>query len=651
MTDHRGSDGEKGSFAESSGSFAPFEAWSEWFVNNMGAMAAPGPIGDGAEPEAATTGDPLMSAMQKLSDANPMSNIVPLDWVEISRALRTLWEREMSDPRRAMQIAADYNQRLFETNMKVWGDTMSRLWDLSPQEGGEERGKPDKRFSEPEWRENPYYETLKETYLLASEYLLKEAEEADGQEETREQRFLKFHLKQFVDAMAPANFLLTNPAAFKRIMETGGMSLVDGARNLTSDLKEGRLSMVDANAFEVGENLATTPGKVVYRNELIELIQYAPKTKRVYEVPLLFLPPWINKYYILDLSEKNSLVKYLVEQGFTVFMTSWKNPDSSMAETKFEDYMTLGPLKAVDVIREITGSEKVNPVGYCIGGALLVMTLAWLEAGNDEKEKRKFGDPTFMVSLQDYSEVGSTETFMDEPQVEAMEMQMMERGYLDDRKVANMFNLLRSSDLIWANVINNYLLGQKPPALDMLYWNSDGANMARDAHSFYIRNTYLENNLIKPGGVELADRPIDLGLITSDIYAVGAEKDHIVPWKSAWEISKLTSAKNTHFTLAASGHIAGMISPPEKSRGYWTGEEGQYYETAEKWREHAREHEGSWWEDWKGWLEQRSGEQTDAPQVGSHRYPPLENAPGGYVKETHATHADAARIGQREKQD
>ena len=637
MTDSRGSGGETGIPKSGSAAFAPFEAWSEWLKNNMDATSATqGSTGEEAGAEGATASDPLMSAMQKLSDANPMSNIIPLDWMEISKSLQTLMKREMSDPQRAMKVAMDYNRRLFETNMKVWSDIASRFWGL-PRQEEEEEGKPDKRFSAPEWESNPYYETLKETYLLASEYLLEEADEADGEGEAEEQQRLKFHLKQFVDAMAPVNFLLTNPAALKRITETGGMSLVDGARNLASDLEEGRLSMVDANAFEVGENLATTPGKVVYRNELIELIQYEPRTERVHETPLLFLPPWINKYYILDLSEKNSMVKYLVEQGFTVFMTSWKNPDSSMEETRFEDYMSLGPLKAVDVIREITGSEKVNPVGYCIGGTLLVMTLAWLAAGDDEKEKHKFGDPTFMVALQDFSEVGDTEVFMDEPQFEAMEMQMLERGYLDDRKVANMFNLLRSSDLIWANVINNYLLGQKPPALDMLYWNSDGARMARDAHSFYIRNTYLENNLIEPGKVELMGRPIDLGRITNDLYAVGAEKDHIVPWQSAWQISKLTNTNSTHFTLAASGHIAGMISPPEKGKGYWTGEEGQNYETAEEWRENAEEHGGSWWEDWRGWLEQRSGGQADAPRVGSEQYPPIEDAPGTYVKEMHGS--------------
>ncbi|MCA1729523.1 MAG: class I poly(R)-hydroxyalkanoic acid synthase, partial [Actinobacteria bacterium] len=313
MTDSRGSSGAMGVPNSGSAAFAPFEAWSEWLRNNMGSMSATqGSTGKeaGAVPKGATANDPLMSVMGKLPD-NPMSNIIPLDWMEIAKALQTVMKRQMSDPQRAMQVATDYNRRLFQTNMKVWSDIASRFWGLPQQEKeAEEEGKPDKRFSGPEWNENPYYETLKEMYLLASEYLLEEAEEIDEQGETEEQRVLKFHLKQFVDAMAPVNFLLTNPAAIKRIMETGGMSLVDGARNLTSDIKEGRLSMVDANAFEVGENLATTPGKVVYRNELIELIQYEPKTERVHETPLLFLPPWINKYYILDLSEKNSFVRY-----------------------------------------------------------------------------------------------------------------------------------------------------------------------------------------------------------------------------------------------------------------------------------------------------------------------------------------------------
>src|ERR687894_1263877 len=492
------------------GTMAPFDLWTEWMRANMGAVTAtpgasvpwlmtPG-VSTGEEvaalPEGTMRQDPLLSTVEKLWDANPVQNVLPLNWVEITRSLQTLWMREMSDPARALQRATDFNAKLFSATMDTWREAANRFWGLeTPQD--EEEGRPDKRFSAPDWEQNPFYETLKESYLLASEYLLNEAEETDG-EDTAEQRRLKFHLKQFVDAMAPVNYLLTNPAALKRAFETGGASLAEGTRNLLGDLQEGRMSMTDANAFKPGENLAITPGKVVYRNELIELIQYEPTTEKVHETPVMFIPPWINKYYILDLRPKNSLVKYLVDEGYTVFMISWKNPDASMEDTKFDDYMTKGPLAAAEVVRDITGSEKVNPVGYCVGGTLLAVALAWLAEGDDENP---FNASTFMVYLQDFSEVGETEVFIDEPQIEFMEQQMLERGYLDNRKMANMFNLLRSNDLIWSNVVNNYLLGQKPPAFDLLYWNSDGTRMARDAHSFYLRNTSLENNLIDPGKV------------------------------------------------------------------------------------------------------------------------------------------------------
>src|SRR5918993_1291381 len=573
--------------------FAPFEMWMEWFKNNMGnASATPGAgvpwlmspgISTGEEelPEGAVKNDPLMSAMQKAWEANPVSSVIPIDWIEITRALQTLWMREMSDPVRATQVAADYNRRFVQASMEVW----------------------------------------------------QEAEEtANGQADTEEQRRLKFHLRQFVEAMAPVNFFLTNPAAIKRAIETGGTSLVDGARNLMSDLEDGSLSMVDSEAFEVGENLATTPGKVVYRNRLMELIQYEPRTEKVHEVPIVFIPPWINKYYIVDLRPENSFVKYMLEQGFQFFMISWKNPDASMADVKFEDYMHEGPLEAVDVALEITGADKVNPIGYCIGGTLLAMMMAYLAAGDNE-ERQKLGPPTFMVSLQDFSEVGELSAFIDEPQVEFMEMQMLERGYLGGRNLANVFNLLQPRQLVWSNVINNYLLGQKPPAFDMLYWNSDSTRQPRDAQNWYLRNTYLENNLVKPGKIEFDGRPLDLGKIMGDIYAVGAEKDHIVPWRSAWSIGRLTGG-NVRFTLAAGGHIAGMMAPPDKAKGYWASEETGKYETPEEWLENAEQHEGTWWEDFISWLEPHSGEQVDPPQVGSDQYPPIEDAPGTYVKES-----------------
>src|ERR687894_1327599 len=459
MTDERTGEG-----AGTSTPMAPFDLWAQWLRSTLGEVTAPPGASvpwlmspgvstrEEAEqlPEGAIRQDPLLATVEQLWDANPLQNVLPINWVEITRSLQTLWARELSDPARATRRAVEYNQRLFETTMEVWSDATSRFWGL-PRQEEEEEGRPDKRFSEPEWENNPFYQTLKESYLLASEYLLREADETDGQD-TEEQRRLKFHLRQFVDAMAPVNFLLTNPAALRRIVETGGASLAEGTRNLLADLKEGRLSMTDTTAYELGENIAVTPGKVVYRNELIELIQYEPQTEQVYETPILFIPPWINKYYILDLRPQNSMVRYLVEQGFQVFMISWKNPDASMKDTKFEDYMTEGPLAAAEVVKEITGSEKVNPVGYCVGGTLLAITLAWLAAGDEETP---FGPPTFMVALQDFTEVGETEVFIDEPQIEFMEQQMLERGYLDNRKMANMFNLLRSNDLIWSNVVNN----------------------------------------------------------------------------------------------------------------------------------------------------------------------------------------------------
>jgi polyhydroxyalkanoate synthase subunit PhaC len=644
MTEGRaGNGGERG---EAAAPMAPFDLWTQWLRTNMGEvtvppgasvpwLAMPGvPASEAAEalPEGAIRNDPLLQTMEQLWDANPLRNVLPISWGEIARALQTLWVRELRDPARATQRAVEYNQRLFETTMEVWSDATARFWGL-PREEKEEQGRPDKRFSEPEWENNPFYQTLKESYLLASEYLMNEANETDGYDD-EEQRRLRFHLRQFVDAMAPVNFLLTNPAALRRIAETGGTSLAEGTRNLLSDLKEGRLSMTDTTAFELGENIAVTPGKVVYRNELIELIEYEPQTEKVYETPILFIPPWINRYYILDLTPEKSMVRYLVEEGFTVFMISWKNPDASMSEINFEDYMTEGLLAAAEVIREITGSEKLNPVGYCVGGTLLAIALAWL-AASEAGDENPFKASTFMVALQDFTDVGDTAVFIDEPQVEFMEQSMMERGYLDNRKMANMFNLLRSSELIWSNVINNYLLGQKPPAFDLLYWNADGTRMARDAHSFYLRNTYLENNLIEPGKVEIKGRPIDLGKIEGEIYAVGAERDHIVPWYSAWKIGQLTSA-TTRFCLANSGHIAGMINPPSRGKGkHWVNEGGDAGEakTAEEWRQNATQHEGSWWEEWAKWLEPRSGEKVDPPGVGSEEYPPIEDAPGTYVRE------------------
>jgi polyhydroxyalkanoate synthase subunit PhaC len=573
--------------------------------------------------------DPLLRSIDQMWNANPMREIVPVDWAEIARALRTVWMLSLAKPGESLQSAADLNTRLWQSAIDNWNEAGQRWLAFAgqqPADGAKPKGG-DKRFAAPEWHSNPVYRTLKEMYLLASDWLIKHGKEVEGLDEAERQR-LNFHLQQFVDAMSPTLLLVSNPAALRKALETGGASLAAGAQNLLSDLKEGRLSMVDTSTFAPGRNMAMTPGKVVFRNRLIELIQYEPTTRTVHSVPIMIMPPWINKFYILDLQPKNSMVKYLVDQGFTVFMVSWKNPDASMDDITFEDYMDLGPLAASDAVRDITGSATVNPMGYCIGGTLLISTLAWLAT----QEDKRFSSATFMVSMQDFSKVGDTGIFLGEDKIDFIEQQMMERGYLDSREMSNMFNLLRSNDLIWANVVNNYLMGEKPPAFDLLYWNSDGTRMCRAAHSWYLRNTYVENNLMVPGKVMLKGAPIDLGNVTQDVYAVGAEKDHIVPWEAAWQITQLVKS-DVRYVLASSGHIAGIINPPGGKGTYWVNDSGKPAATPEEWRAGSTAHDGSWWSDWISWLSKHSGKKVKPPTMGSENCPALEDAPGTYVLE------------------
>ena len=544
-----------------------------------------------------------------------------------SRRSLTTSPAAIRSPADAVTAAIELNTSLALKTFEAWNEAAMRWWGAP---SSDVKPAADKRFAAPDWQTNPAYRSLRDAYLLASDWLLEQGDAASGSDmDPAERARLNFHLRQFVDAMSPTLMLAANPAAMRRAFETGGVSLADGARNLLQDVKAGRLSMVDADAFAPGRNLALSPGKVVYRNKLIELIQYSPTTESVHKTPLLILPPWINKFYILDMQPKNSMVRYLVEQGFTVFMVSWKNPDASMDGITIEDYMELAPIAASDVVREITGSPKVNAMGYCIGGTLLAMTLAWLAAKGDDR----FGSAAFMVSLQDFSRVGDSAVFLGEDAVDLVEQQMMERGYLDSREMSNMFNLLRSNDLIWANVVNNYLMGEKPPAFDLLYWNSDGTRMARAAHSWYLRNTYVENNLMVPGRIRLKGEAIDLGRIRQDIYAVGAEKDHIVPWDAAWRITQLAGGK-VRYVLASSGHIAGIINPPGGKGTYWThAPDAPPAANAAEWQRTATKHDGSWWSDWSAWLAQRSGDKGKPPPLGSAKHQPLGDAPGTYVLE------------------
>jgi len=598
----------------------PFEAWSELVESTMKVpqpMFTPtGQAGEGEK-------DPWIALIDQLWQANPYSKLLPIDPAEITRAFQQIWLDALKNPVRAWNNYNDfvqqYTQLMAGTALKFWGGDQQVNPVVEPEKG-------DKRFSAPDWQQNAVFDALKQSYLLAATTLLKTARGIERLDE-HQQHKLMFYLRQFLDAISPTNLMFTNPQVIHETISTGGQNMVKGMEHLLRDFKSGQIKMTDTDAFAPGRNLALTPGQVIYRNKLIELIQYAPATEQVYTIPLLFIPPWINKYYILDMQPQNSFIKFLVDSGFTVFIISWKNPDASMEEITFEDYMTLGPLTALDVVKEITGSQKVNIVGYCIGGTLLAMVLSYLTALGDKTAN----SATFFVSLLDFREVGDTAVFIDEPQVTYIEGQMMERGYLDSRSMASMFNMMRANDLIWSNVVNNYLLGKEPPAFDLLYWNNDGTRMAREAHSFYLRNTYLENNLVKPGKIVLKDVPIDLKRIRQDIYAVGAQQDHIVPWKAAWQISQLVSGK-VRFVLGGSGHIAGIINPPSKGKGaYWVSDKPAA--SADEWLEGAKNQQGSWWTNWLEWLMPRSGELKEPPSLGSKVHPPITPVPGTYVLE------------------
>ena len=600
---------------------ASAENWNWWQVllDRIASDPLQGGIGQLFE---ALSKDPTLRAAEDTLNANPLRQIIPLDWAEIVRALRTAWLQVMTWPEQAIASTIEFNLRASQSVLDIWNKAGQRWLGVEHSAASQGAGE-DKRFAAPEWLGNPVFHMLKELYSLASEMLLRIPTEAEDMPPA-DRLWLAFHLRQFVAAMSPTLNLASNPVALRRALETGGASIADGMRNLMRDLQQGKLSMVDTTAFAPGRNLALSAGKVVYRNQLVELIQYEPQSGSVYQVPLLIIPPWINKFYILDLQPKNSMVKFLTEQGFTVFMVSWRNPDETMENTKIEDYLDLGLLKTRDVVREITRSSTLNVMGYCIGGTLLAMALAWLAARGDDH----FGAATFIVSLQDFSKVGDTAVFLGESNVDFIEQQMLERGYLDSREMSKMFNLLRSNDLIWSNVVNNYLLGLKPPAFDLLYWNNDGTRMARTAHSWYLRNTYVENNLIKPGKIQLKGAALDLGQVRLDIYAVGAENDHIVPWDAAWRIRKIVGSK-TRYVLASSGHIAGIINPPGGKGAYWTNDDEA--DTPAEWRKAAQRHEGSWWTDWAAWLAARSDVKGEPPALGSAAHPPLLDAPGSYV--------------------
>ncbi|WP_026330149.1 MULTISPECIES: class I poly(R)-hydroxyalkanoic acid synthase [Caldimonas] len=505
------------------------------------------------------------------------------------------------------------------------------LWNGFISAGGHSALKPDdRRFAAKEWAENPVAAYLASVYLLNARTLLNLAESVQADEKTRAR--LRFAVQQWIDATAPSNFLAFNPEAQRRALETGGQSIAQGLRQLLADIRQGHLSQTDESVFEVGRNVATTAGSVIFENEIFQLIEYKPLTTKVYERPLLIVPPCINKYYILDLQPDNSFIRYAVEQGHRVFVMSWRNADESIAHLTWDDYIDQGVIRALRVVQEVSGQEQVNTLGFCIGGTILATALAVLAARGEQAAH----SVTLLTSFLDFSDTGVLDIFVDEASVQLREMTIGQRsptgpGLLKGQELAATFSFLRPNDLVWNYVVGNYLKGETPPPFDLLYWNSDSTNLPGPMYCWYLRNTYLENNLAVPGKVRVCGEPVDFGRIQAPAFIYASREDHIVPWQSAYASTRLLKGKK-QFVLGASGHIAGVINPPLKNkRSFWT--QPKLPADPQAWLAGATEHPGSWWPSWAGWLADHGGRQIPAPRRPGHRrYPPIEPAPGRYVK-------------------
>ena len=483
----------------------------------------------------------------------------------------------------------------------------------------------DKRFNDPAYAENPLYFLLEQQYLLGSQ-LVTELLDAAGLD-AREDLKARFAAKFILDALAPTNTLPGNPAALREAFDSGGMSLLRGAKNMLGDLRDngGWPSQVDGSDFEVGRNLAATPGAVVYRSELIELIQYEPQVKRVHEVPLLFCPPWINKYYIMDLAPGKSLIEWALQHGHTCFAISYRNPDASMRDLDFEDYLRQGPLDAVRVVREITGAPEVNTLSVCLGGTLTAIGLAHNAAIGD----RSIKSATFLNTLTDFSTPGALGVFTDEATIAGLEKQMAKKGFLDSDKMAHTFDALRANDLVFQYVVNNWLLGKKPPAFDLLVWNKDSTRMPAKMHSQYLRSCYLNNEFAR-GEFEIDAQKLEPGKVDIDTYVLSAVDDHIVPWVAGYKTTQLLGGR-ARYVLSTSGHIAGIVNPPGPKPKHWTND--ALPADPQEWKDAAELHDGTWWEDWAKWIAQQGGPKVAPPrQLGSKEHPPIEPAPGSYVR-------------------
>ena len=548
----------------------------------------------------------------------------PTELTEVIKTLTKVAEYWLSDSERA----SDLQTRIAKAYLDLWGSAMRRL-------AGEEHAPAaapsprDKRFADPEWKSNQFFDFVMQAYLLTTQWAQELVRNAEGIDpHTRKKA--EFYVNQITNALAPSNFILTNPEVMRETLAQSGSNLARGMEMLAEDVEAGkgilRIRQSDPANLEVGVNMATTPGKVIFQNDLMQLIQYEPSTENVLRTPLLIVPPWINKFYILDLRPEKSFIKWCVDQGVTVFVISWVNPDKDLGSKTWCDYMKEGPLAAMDVIEKATGEMKVHTLGYCVGGTLLATTLAWLA----EKRRARVTSATFLAAQVDFTHAGDLLVFVDEGQISALERDMQESGVLEGARMAMAFNLLRSNDLIWSYVVSNYLKGQAPAAFDLLHWNSDATRMPAANHSYYLRNCYLENRL-SAGTMVLDNTLLDLSKVKVPVYNLATREDHIAPADSVLYGSQFFGGP-VKYVLSGSGHIAGVVNPPSLGKyQYWTNDNIGDISLAD-WIKGAQEHKGSWWPDWRQWLGSIDAEEASARSIGTAELPPIANAPGSYVK-------------------
>ncbi len=557
----------------------------------------------------------------ELAKKQAETQVTPID--QVTKTLGAVAQAYMAEP-----------QKLMEAQTALW-NSYSQLWQNAwstvlgtPTEPMASPARNDKRFKDRDWQENTVFDFLKQFYLITANWAQDFVKNADGIDEHTRQK-AKFYVEQILNAVSPSNFPVSNPEILRATLGSNGANLIEGLKHLERDLAtpDGRLRIKqsDMTAFEIGKNIAMTPGKVVFRNDTFELIQYSPSVQRAYEIPLLIVPPWINKFYILDLNPKKSFVRWATEQGLTVFVVSWVNADEKQGRKSFSDYMREGFLEAVQAVQDATGAEKINTIGYCIGGTMVATALGYMAAKNDNR----INAATFFTTQVDFEKAGDLRVYVDDEQVKWIEQRMEEKGYLAGSRMADAFNLLRSNDLIWSYVINNYMLGKEPMPFDLLYWNADSTRMPAGVHSFYLRECYMANKLAR-GKMIIDGVHIDLKKVKVPVYNLAAREDHIAPLPSVFKVGQFLGGE-TKLVVSASGHIAGVVNPPEARKyKYWTNDAPA--ENLESWLKTATEHEGSWWPDWADWITTRSGDKVSAPVPGDGKLEVLEDAPGSYVR-------------------